>query len=499
MNLISTTPAMKRIKPILSALLVLAFFTAQAQGVSPSAPTSKPKDMLEVGVQGGYMFVAGEVDREFGYGYGLHIRKATDYLFSLRLDLAMGSLNGKGRGGDNLWEFENSWTSGSLLGVFSLNNVRLDRPKKKIDLYAMVGAGANFYEVDFKSPGDTPGIPRTGTVERSSALHAVAGAGISFRLSNKMNVGIEHQAFGLFGTRNDLLDGVNKEGAGGDRSVAGDVLNWTSLVMNFNIGNAANRSEPLYWGGLGDGIMASIDAVKRRQDQALADTDQDGVIDAIDQEPNTPADVPVDTKGRTLDSDKDGVPDYKDVEPYYPPRAGERVNEDGVVVNPIGGGQGGGGVTEERVQEMIDETLNKYGLTEPKSNVAEWFLPMIHFAVDSYTIKYSDYGTLSSIARMLKANPEIRLLIIGHTDQTGPEAYNENLSFQRSAAIANHLVKTHGIGRGRLVLQYKGQEEALVPAGGSFMNRRVEFRVAGASDFEMDPPAGLNRREINGY
>lgn len=496
MVLTSTTPTMKKIKLILAVFCMLAFLAVEAQNTG--AATSKPKDMLEVGVQGGYLFTAGEIDREFGYAYGIHVRKATDYLFSLRLDLTMGKANGQGKDGNDLWEFENSWTSGSLLGVFSLNNVRLDRTKKKVNLYAMVGGGANSFDVLYKSPGSTPGIPREGKVDREVAPHIVAGAGIAFRLSNNINVGIEHQAFGLFGTRNDLLDGINREGADGSRSVAGDILNWTSLQMNFNLGNPATRSEPLYWGNLGEDIMASIDDVKRRQDTALADTDQDGVIDAIDQEPNTPADVPVDTKGRTLDSDKDGVPDYKDVEPYYPPRAGEEVNEDGVVINPIGG-PSGGGVTEERVKEMIDEALDEYGLTEPKSNVAEWFLPMIHFAVDSYTIKYSDYGTLASIARMLKANPEMRLVIVGHTDQTGPEAYNENLSFQRSAAIVNHLVKQHGIGRGRLVIQYKGQEEALVPAGGSFMNRRIEFRVAEATDFEMDPPAGLNRREINGY
>lgn len=497
MDLTSIIPGMKKITLLLIACFLIATAGLQAQGAG--VPTSKPKDMLELGVQGGYLFVAGEIEREFGYAYGIHLRKATDYLFSLRLDLTMGKANGQGKDGNDLWEFENSWTSGSIFGVFSLNSVRLDRPKKKVNLYAMVGGGLNSYEAEFMTPGQTPNIPRKDIVERSTAPHLAAGAGIAFRLSNKINVGIEHQAFGLLGTRSDLLDGINREGSDGSRSVAGDILNWTSLQMNFNLGSPATRSEPLYWGSLGEDVMASIDAVQRRQDQALADTDQDGVIDAIDQEPNTPADVPVDTKGRTLDSDKDGVPDYKDVEPYYPPRAGERVNEDGVVVNPIGGGPNGGGVTEDRVQEMIDESLSKYGLTEPKSNVAEWFLPMIHFGVDSYQIKYSDYGTLASIARMMKSNQEMRLLIIGHTDQTGPEAHNENLSFQRSAAIVNHLVKQHGIGRGRLVIQYKGQEEALVPAGGSFMNRRVEFSVAGASDFEQDPPSGLNQREINGY
>lgn len=487
------TPAMMK-TPTLLFTLILLFFTGATIQAQSDASTSKPKDMYEVGVNGGALYVAGEIDPEFGYAYGLHIRKATDYLFSLRLDLMMGTANGLGRDGDNFSEFETNYASGTLLGVFSLNNVRLDRPKKKVNIYAMVGGGVNSFESTFKLAAQS--APRFGMVEHELAPHAAFGAGLSFRLSNRINVGVEHQSQSLFGTRTDKLDGVSIEN-NGQRSVFSDVLHFTSLQMNFNLGNPASRSEPLYWGSLGDGIMASIDDVKKRQDTALADTDQDGVIDAIDQEPNTPADVPVDTKGRTLDSDKDGIPDYKDLEPYYPPRAGERVNEDGVVINPIAGP--GGGVTEQRVQEMIDEALAQYGLSEPKNNVAEWFLPMIHFGTDNYIVKYSDYGTLASIGRMLKANPDMRLVITGFTDKTGPEAYNTSLSYQRAEAVAKHLMNQHGIGRSRLVLQYKGQQDALVPATASYMNRRVEFRVAGPDDVEMDRPANLKPDGSDGY
>lgn len=494
MNL-KITPMTMKITAILTtmALFLCGSVSLQAQSTGSN---SKPKDMYELGVQGGYLFVAGEIDPEFGYAYGLHLRKATDYLFSLRLDLMMGNAKGMGKDGSDLWDFETNYSAATVLGVFSLNNVRLDRPKKKVNLYAMVGGGLNMFEVvEYNTPGIV--FPRTGSIASEIAPHATVGAGISFRLSNKINVGFEHQVTGLFGQRSDLLDGLNKEAVGGATSVAGDLLHFTSLQMNFNLGNPASRSEPLYWGSLGEDIMSSIDEVKKRQDTALADTDQDGVIDAIDQEPNTPANVPVDTKGRTLDSDKDGVADYKDLEPYYPPRAGERVNEDGVVINPIAGP--GRGVTEERVQEMIDEALSQYGLTEPKNNVAEWFLPMIHFGTDNFTVKYSDYGTLASLARMLKSNPDMRLVITGYTDKTGPEAYNTNLSYQRADAVAKHLVNQHGIGRGRLVIQYKGFEDALVPSTSSYMNRRVEFRVAGPTDVEMDRPTGLKPGGGDGY
>jgi outer membrane protein OmpA-like peptidoglycan-associated protein len=117
------------------------------------------------------------------------------------------------------------------------------------------------------------------------------------------------------------------------------------------------------------------------------------------------------------------------------------------------------------------------------------FLPMIHFASESNQVKYSDYGTLAGVARVLKGNPNIRLVVSGHTDQTGPESLNDWLSYQRANSIIEHLVTNHGIGRGRLVLQWEGKKSALVPVTSSYMNRRVEFRVASQGDVEMDPPA----------
>ncbi|MEM1214122.1 MAG: OmpA family protein [Bacteroidota bacterium] len=449
-----------------------------------SAQSIKPKDMWELGVHGGYLFVNGEVESEPGFGYGLHLRKALDYVFWVRADGVMGTANGKGRGGNDFWEYEMNWLTGTVMVGASLNNARLTNGQKRFDPYVMAGAGGSFYMTDFKTPGATG--PRIGTVEREFAPVAVGGAGIGFRVNKRVNIALEHVVNFAFGQRADLIDGVNREN--GIRSSYRDGVHYTSLRLNFNIGNAANKSEPLYWANLSDGMMKDVEALKKNQNTALADTDGDGVIDAVDQEPNTPADAPVDTKGRTLDSDTDGIPDYKDLEPFYPPRAGEQIDEDGVVINPITPVGGGGGVTEDRVQEMIDEALKNYGLSEPKGAVAEWFLPMIHFGVDSYRVKFSDYGTLSSVARMLKANPEMRLVITGYTDQTGPESYNEGLSYQRALAVADHLENQHRIGRGRMVLQWKGQDEALVPSAASYMNRRVEFRMATGTDYEMDPP-----------
>ena len=355
--------------------------------------------------------------------------------------------------------------------------------------------------VDPKRPLSEPGY--------TAAPHLAGGAGIAFRVSPRINIGLEHQIFTLFGSRADLVDGFNlNRGGSTQRSLFRDLGNFTALTVNINIGDRSKYSEPLYWVNPLENVMKDIEDLKGGQALAIEDTDGDGVIDAIDQEPNTPPDVPVDTKGRTLDSDRDGVADYQDREPYFPPRPGERVDGEGVVINPITP-QGGGGVTEDRVRELIAEELQNYQLRNDQGGntgggttgggsgapMAEWFLPMIHFGTDASTIKYSDYGTLASIARMMKGNPSLRLVVTGFADASAPETYNNDLSYKRAKSVVDHLVNNHGVGRGRLLIEWKGESELLVPTGSSYMNRRVEFRVAQPGDVEMDPPSGTNNSD----
>ncbi|MCB0587552.1 MAG: OmpA family protein [Phaeodactylibacter sp.] len=482
-------------------LLAVALFlgvmgSLQAQKQKNSS-FATPKDMFEVGVGGGYLFVSGDVTQQPGFGGSFHVRKSIDYLFSLRVDGMYGKASGENNDINNYAAFETSLFSGTIFGVISANSMRWNQSVRKFNLYGMAGVGATQFKADTRQDDKRP----FGKGKAQTMPHFTGGAGVSFRLSPRVNVGIEHQAHIGFGNQSDLVDGFNFGSGPTSRSLFRDVINYTAVQINVNIGNTSTHSEPLYWVNPLDAVMNDLSKIKDQQQLALEDSDADGVIDAIDQEPNTPPDVPVDTKGRTLDSDRDGVPDYKDREPYFPPRPGERVNEEGVVVNPVAGP--GGGVSESRVREIIAEELQNYQLRDEGSasggSVTEWFLPMIHFGISSSTVKYSDYGTLASIARMMKGNPNIRLVVSGHTDSTGEVPSNNVLSYNRAKAVIDHLVNNHGIGRGRLVLEWKGQDQLLVPSGSSYMNRRVEFRVAQPDDVEMDPPAGVSKSSGDGY
>lgn len=484
-------------RTLLILICLLSFHLVWSQSTGGKRPAS----MWEVGLHGGYFFLSGDVQSKPGYGAGLHVRKSLDYMFSIRAEglyaIAEGATSDDRTYSSNMY-------SGSGFLVISLNGFRFDQSVRKMNLYALIGGGGNFYETIFTNEELVSRMDST--IERAFSPQATAGLGLAYRISKRFNIGVEWQTSTLFGRRADLMDGSEKEV--GVRTPFRDLMHYGNLRINYNLGNSSKQSEPLYWLNPLDVVLNDLQDVKKKQEEGLQDSDGDGVIDAVDQEPDTPSNAPVDTKGRLLDSDKDGIADYRDKEPFYPPRAGERVNADGVVENPIGGG----GVTEDRVKELIKEALMEYqsgggaaggaggaGGTGRSGPITEWFLPMIHFGTDSYSIKYSDYGTLASMARMLKGNPNMKLVVIGHTDQTGSEEYNEYLSYQRSKGIVDHLVNNHGIGRGRLILNWKGKTDALVPSSSSYMNRRVEFRVATSQDVEMDPPANTGQKKTGGY
>ena len=104
----------------------------------------------------------------------------------------------------------------------------------------------------------------------------------------------------------------------------------------------------------------------------------------------------------------------------------------------------------------------------------------IQFAVDSSDLDpRSDY-LLDEIAKAIQATPAIKKVIIeGHTDDTGPAEYNLDLSQQRAESVRRALVE-RGVKPERLDVRGVGEREAIAPnttLAGRAKNRRVEFLV----------------------
>jgi outer membrane protein OmpA-like peptidoglycan-associated protein len=216
---------------------------------------------------------------------------------------------------------------------------------------------------------------------------------------------------------------------------------------------------------------------KLDRDELLVDKDNDGVPDMLDKELDSPAGAQVDTRGVTLDSDKDGLPNHLDKEPYSP--VGYKIDpQTGISEKP----KMPKTMTKEEVLAIGEEAGWGTG------DISDWFLPMIHFDNDRYSIKPQAHSALNEVAEVMKRYPSIIVVVEGHASSDASTKYNTLLSYKRANAAVNMLVENYGISRSRLILRYNGESAPLIKNNTTnYMNRRVEFRVANGES-EMNAP-----------
>ncbi len=102
----------------------------------------------------------------------------------------------------------------------------------------------------------------------------------------------------------------------------------------------------------------------------------------------------------------------------------------------------------------------------------------IYFDTDSANIRAESKATLEQIARLLRNDPDLRLLVVGHTDSRGGFDYNIDLSRRRAAAVIDALVEDHGIERARLRpwgVGFAAPAATNATEAGRAKNRRVEL------------------------
>lgn len=182
------------------------------------------------------------------------------------------------------------------------------------------------------------------------------------------------------------------------------------------------------------------------------DADNDGIADYIDQCPGTPEGVSVDRLGCPVDSDNDGVPDYLDVCPGTP--EGKEVDSSGC---PKGSG------------------LEAIGAA---TAAGTFIFTEVQFDTNKWDIKQGSKSTLDKIAKAMADNPDMKMDVQGHTDNTGSAGYNTKLSEKRAKSVVDYLVGK-GVSPSRLTYKGYGPHYPIQPnetAEGRKLNRRVEFK-----------------------
>ncbi|MEM9834016.1 MAG: OmpA family protein [Bacteroidota bacterium] len=103
----------------------------------------------------------------------------------------------------------------------------------------------------------------------------------------------------------------------------------------------------------------------------------------------------------------------------------------------------------------------------------------ILFELESFALGKKAYTYLDGVAAYLSENPDIKLRVAGHTDSSGTDRFNQNLSEKRAGAVADYLAH-RGITTDRIVTVGYGEKRPLVKntsEANRQLNRRVEFEI----------------------
>jgi outer membrane protein OmpA-like peptidoglycan-associated protein len=482
---------------------------------------AKPRNQWEIGLKLGAFYVSGDIPSQIAFpSFGLHVRKAFGYVFSLRLEYMYGTGKGQhwlpaenyakntawrsfysapqvgaGPGGQLVYTSSSTGAQGgpfepifynyktktqdlSLQGVVTLNNIRFHKSKTGFNFYGFAGFGATIYDTkvnalngnapytqfndpnllngtyktrkdirerlkdfmddSYETPAENQGDRRPKLFGDTFKPSATFGAGIAFKLSNRLNLALESR---LTLIKDDLLDGQRwQEAAVGDASLTRDYdsYSFTSLGLNINLG--AKSVEPLWWLNPLDYAYSEIrnPRLMRLPKPVLPDSDGDGVTDQFDQE-QTPQGCPVDSHGVSKDTDGDGVPDCKDKELITPTYC-QPVDADGVGKCPVA---------------CPDSTCPGWGrppVDECSTKLGD--LPSVSFRAGSNALTTDAQAVLSNVAARLRNNPECKIVVTGYCSSNKKE---QQLSWDHVNKVITHLVEKEGLSADRFIFKY-GEE-----------------------------------------
>jgi outer membrane protein OmpA-like peptidoglycan-associated protein len=126
-------------------------------------------------------------------------------------------------------------------------------------------------------------------------------------------------------------------------------------------------------------------------------------------------------------------------------------------------------------QDVVADATSMAGSIKETGRVAVYG---IYFDVGKAILKDESEPTLQEIAKLLNADPSLKLFVVGHTDNTGLFDANMKLSMDRAVAVVNALVSSHSVNASSLKACAAGPIAPVASNGteeGRALNRRVEL------------------------
>jgi len=424
---------------------------------------AKPRGMWELTLSGGNAIILG--DRPMFNGYtggiagGLAARFALSHVFSVRMGWTGSSQKiphyPVGGSGSPYIPFSGNTTHMLNLDLIaSLNTLSSYRGNPKVNYYVFAGYSIAASQITSHPDGlfndngtvyngSDPSLPNLYKEEENNLIstfhqdgsghdnqalyHNLAfGAGIDFRVSTRVKLGVEERIVSPL-TSLDMLDGAVSKTANGDKYA------FSVAKISFDLGNTATHTEPLWWVNPNNYLYNEVATPKHMKlpPVVLPDADGDGVTDQFDMEPNTPAGCAVDVHGVSLDTDGDGVPDCRDKEKLTPQNCFP-VNADGVGTCP-------------------EPECCKNIVAAPAATCSLGSLPSVQFKAGSASLSSTAKSLLNSVAQQLMANPNCKVKLVGYG---ASDKKAQQLSWDHVNAVKTYLTEQQGISETRIIFTY---------------------------------------------
>jgi outer membrane protein OmpA-like peptidoglycan-associated protein len=159
----------------------------------------------------------------------------------------------------------------------------------------------------------------------------------------------------------------------------------------------------------------------------------------------------------------------------------------GTVIGALAGAAAGGGLgymmdrQEKQLRDQLASERAQHAVEVER--VRDDLLKLtlaneVSFDVNSATVKPSFRPSLAKVAEVLKSY-DTNMTVVGHTDATGSDSYNQQLSERRAEAVRAELIRD-GVPAARLAAIGRGESEPRADNAtdaGRAENRRVEILV----------------------
>jgi outer membrane protein OmpA-like peptidoglycan-associated protein len=153
----------------------------------------------------------------------------------------------------------------------------------------------------------------------------------------------------------------------------------------------------------------------------------------------------------------------------------------GVIIGAAVGGTAGAAIGHymDRQAEELQRDLKDAKVERVGEGIKITFNSGILFDTDSDKLRPDAETNLKNLAKVLNKYEDTEILVQGHTDNTGSDDHNQNLSERRAASVGGEL-RGDGVKRGRISESGVGEQHPVADNGtasGRQANRRVEVAI----------------------